>query len=247
MEMRKLLIADASEEFRMELAEILRGNYMVQVCQEGCQTLERILSMEPDILVLDLLLPGLDGITLLQKAADAGLRPVVLATTAFTNDYVLETLSRMGVGYVMMKPCNVYAVAARIADLEQPLKPPAPPRQDHRTQVVSHLRTLGISTKLKGYACLKEGILEKIRDPDQQITKELYPNVAKICGGNGPQVERAIRTAISGAWKRRDEQVWRNYFRPNQSGILERPTNAVFISVLAERVALYPEEEETGE
>lgn len=243
MEMRKLLIADASEEFRTELAEILRGNYTVQLCREGGQTLELLLDMKPDFLVLDLMLPGLDGISLLQQAAEAGLEPVVLATTAFANDYVLETLSRMGVGYVMMKPCSVFAVAARLADLDQTLKPAAAARSDPRALVTKHLDTLGFSSKLGGYKCLREAVLEKIRDPAQLFTKEVYPNVARMIGGNGPRVERLIRTAIDTAWETRDEQVWRGYFRPRQSGHLKRPTNGTLISTLAERVALRLEAE----
>lgn len=238
LEMRKVLIADASEEFRMALADVLRGTYIVRSCQEGNQTLEALHHMRPDILVLDMLLPGIDGISLLQKAADAGLQPMVLATTGFVNEYVLECAERMGVGYVMVKPCDVYATAARIADLQQHLQPSAVSRPDLRTVVSNLLLTLNVPTKLKGYACLREAILESVRDPSQQVTKELYPKVAKICDGNAVQVERSIRSAIAAAWERRDEQLWRMYFRPNQQGHLERPTNAAFISGLAARVAM---------
>jgi len=236
--MRKVLIADGSEEFRDALADILRGTYVVRVCQEGNQTLQALYNVKPDILVLDLLLPGLDGISLLQQTAEAGLRPMVLATTGFVNDYVLDCAERLGVGYVMVKPCDVHATAARIADLHQHLKPPAVSKPDHRTVVSNLLLTLSVPTKLKGYACLREAILEAVRDPAQQVTKELYPKVAKLCDGNAVQVERSIRSAIASAWERRDEQIWRMYFRPNQAGQLERPTNAAFISCIAARVAM---------
>lgn len=238
MEIRKLLIADASEEFCMALADILRGTYTVWQCQEGYRTYETLCREKPDILVLDLLLPGLDGISLLQKTAEAGLQPMVLATTGFTNDYVLDSLERLGVGYVMVKPCDIHAVVTRIGDLRQHLKAPEITRPDQRTIVSNMLLTLNVPAKLKGYACLREAILEAVRDPDQQVTKELYPKVAKLCSGNTAQVERAIRSAIQTAWERRDEQVWRMYFQPDRSGRLERPTNAAFISTLAEKVAM---------
>ena len=238
MEMRKVLIADASEEFRLALADILSGTYQVRLCQEGNQTLEELFSVKPDILVLDLLLPVLDGISLLQKAVEAGLQPMVLATTRFVNDYVVESLERFGVSYVMVKPCDVYATAARIADLHQHLKPPTVSRPDLRTVVSNLLLLLNVPTKLKGYACLREAILEAVRDPAQQVTKELYPKVAKLCDGNAVQVERSIRSAIASAWERRDDQVWRMYFQSNQHGQLERPTNAAFISTLAARVSM---------
>ena len=241
--MRKVLIADASEEFRTALADVLRGGYTVRLCQEGNQTLAALYHMKPDILVLDLLLPGIDGISLLQKAADAGLQPMVLATTGFVNEYVLECAENLGVGYVMVKPCDIHAVAARIADLHQHLQPPAISRPDLRTVVSNLLLMLSVPTKLKGYACLREAILEMVKDPSQSITKELYPKVAKLCEGNAAQVERSIRGAITAAWEHRDEQVWRMYFRPNQHGELDRPTNAAFISALAARVAMNRETE----
>ena len=228
--MRKLVIADASEEFRQALADLLRSNYIVRLCRDGNETLEALRTMKPDILVLDLLLPGLDGISLLQKAADLSLNPMVLATTGFCNDYVLDSMDQLGVCYVMMKPCDLYAVAARIADLHRQLKPQPVTRPDPRTMVCNILLSLSVPTKLKGYACLREAILETMKDPAQQITKELYPKVAKICDGNAVHVERSIRTAMDHAWDRGDHELWCRYF-PNAQ---QRPTNAVFISRITE-------------
>ena len=80
--------------------------------------------------------------------------------------------------------------------------------------------------------------MEKIRDPAQSVTKELYPTVAAICGGNAVQVERSIRSAIAAAWVRGDHQLWQVYF----PGELARPTNASFISRLADWVSLGTED-----
>ena len=236
--MRKLLIADAGEEFRSELAENLKPAYMVHECRDGHQALQMLHSLKPDILVLDLMLPGLDGISLLQEAAEAELQPMVLATTRFVNDYVLDAAERLGVGYVMVKPCEVRATVSRIADLTHRLKAPSVSRPDPRTLVANVLLSLSVPTKLKGYACLREAILEAMRDPSQQLTKEIYPKVGERCEGNGVQVERAIRSAIKAAWNRREERVWRLYFRPNMEGILERPTNAAFILGIANRMSM---------
>ena len=121
---RKLIIADGTEEFRMALARKLEAEYEIRLCQEGEQTLDMLASFRPDVLVLDLTMPGLDGITLLQQAAESGLLPVVLATTRFLNDYVLDSVSRLGVGYLMVKPCNISATVSRLGDLTQHLRPP---------------------------------------------------------------------------------------------------------------------------
>lgn len=237
MKMLKLLIADTGEEFRQALAENLQGTYIVRASRDGKRTLEVMREFQPDILVLDLMMPGLDGISLLQEAAEEGMQPMVLATTSFFNDYVLQSVERLGVGYVMVKPCDIKATVMRIADLTEHIAAPVLTQPDPRTVVTNLLLSLSVPTKLKGFACLREAILEAMRDPGQPVTKELYPAVAKRCDGNAVQVEHLIRSAILAGWKRRDEKIWRLYFRPNQAGELERPTNAAFISCIANRLA----------
>ena len=73
------------------------------------------------------------------------------------------------------------------------------------------------------------------------VTKELYPKVGKLCDATGTQVERSIRSAIGKAWEGRDETVWRSIFGAGSGGTLARPTNAVFISVIAERMTMDPD------
>lgn len=236
MEKLKLIIADGSEDFRFALADMLRGAYQVRLCENGNQAQELIRSFQPDVLVLDLMLPGLDGISLLQWAAESGSSFVVLATTRFASDYVLESLSRLGVGYLMMKPCDIRATAARIGDLTNRIHPPRTGRTDERTQVSNMLLSLGISTKLRGYGYLREAVLLQRKNPGQSITKILYPEVAKVCGCEAIHVERSIRSAIAAAWENRDEQIWRMYFLPDGTGSIPRPTNGAFISQLAERL-----------
>ena len=164
---------------------------------------------------------------------------MVLATTRFANDYVVTAAERLGVGYVMVKPCDVRATAARIGDLTEHLNPVAMPSPDPQTAVTNMMLDLGFPTKLRGFACLREAALETLRNPGQLMTKELYPKVAKVCGGNAQQVERSIRGAITAAWGHRDEQLWRMYFTPNGKGILEKPTNSEIITCLANRAGLH--------
>lgn len=240
MDALKLLIAEGTEDFRMALADTLRGAYHVRVCADGLAALEHLRSFMPDVLVLDLMLPGMDGISLLQTAAGAGLKPMVLATTRFVNDYVLESMARLGVGYLMVKPCDVRATAARIADLSQRIREPLFTQPDPKTYVSNLLLALGVPTKLNGYGYLREAILLMKEDPSQPITKELYPAVAKLCGCEPEHVERSIRSAINAAWSHRDEQLWRLYFQPDGTGAVRRPTNAAFISRLADSLKMNP-------
>jgi hypothetical protein len=185
------------------------------------------------VLLLDLMLPELDGISLLQWAADMGMRPIVLATTRFVNDYVLESAGRLGVGYVMVKPCDIRAVIARLGDLSSRIGTPVAVRPDPGSQVSNLLLALGVPTKLRGFTYLRESILRMEKDPTQSITKELYPAVAQQCLCEPMHVERCIRGAVQAASEHRDEGMWRLYFAPDETGAIPRPTNGSFIIRLA--------------
>jgi len=237
LEMLKLLIADMGEEFRQSLADQVRGTYRIRVCQEGHQTLEMVLSFKPDLLVLDMMLPGLDGVSILEAIHRSGLHPTVLAVTKAPTDYMIQAASRYGVGYMMVKPCNVKATGSRLRDLTEFIGSEAVSRPEPRTAVTNILLQLGIPTKLRGYAYLREAILLAMRQPEQMVTKEIYPEVAKICRATRDQVERSIRSSIAGAYERRDEHAWEHFFPRDSQGKIQRPSNGTFIRAVAVRLA----------
>lgn len=234
--MLKLLIADCNEDFRLALTEALQGRYHVLCCRSGLQALDILRKEHPDIFILDLMLPELDGITLLENAVSEGICPKVLASTPLVTDYVLESAQRLGIGYLMRKPCDVHAIAARAGDLTQTLTPPVA-KQDPRAFVLERLHGLSISSKHNGYRYMTEAILMLANDPGQSITKELYPAVAKICGCKKGHVERSIRSALESAWDHSDPEIWQPYF----PGAASRPTNAVFLSRMTEELRLRTE------
>ena len=242
MEKRKVLIADASDSFCMALTEVLQGMYQVRACRDGNEALEILQSFRADILILDLMLSGQDGITLLQKLGKSELRPMVLATTRYVSNYILDAAERLGIGYMMVKPCDIDAVAARLADMTQRMKMPVFAGPDPRTQVSNMLIGLRFSTKLRGYGYLREAVLLMARDTSQSITKELYPAVAERCEATPVQVERSIRSAVQHAWLRREGNLWQSYF-PMDRGGAERPSNGVLISCLADRLLLSQEQQ----
>lgn len=234
MQMLRVLVAEEDEEFCKALAEQMQGLYQVRSCREGNEALAMLRTFKPDVLVLDLMLPGLDGISLLQDAVASGLHPAVLATTRFASNYILETLTRLGVGYLMMKPCDVKATVCRVADLSQRMGSPLFSHPDPRTTASNLLLSLGVPTKLRGYGYLREAVLLMAGNPDQSITKELYPAVGRLCGATPVQVERSMRSAIHAAWCQGDRQLWKLYFGPAQAGFPQKPTNAAFISRMAD-------------
>lgn len=234
MKTRKLLIADSSEEFAEALECALVNTCQVIRCESGLKALELLRTEKPQVLVVDTMLPELDGITLLQSAAREGLLLQVLAVTRYTSPYIINTLQRMGISYLMSKPCRVSAVAARVTDLLELAAAPAEVCQDSRRAVTEILISLGISTKHRGYECTREAVLCLLERRCLSMTKELYPAVAEICDGSAKQVEKAIRDAIASAWKVQDAQIWHRYFRPCADGTVPKPSNAVFLTRIAE-------------
>lgn len=232
MELRKLLIAEGNRTFALALSEALRGTYSLRLCHDGNAAMEALNTFRPDVLVLDLMLPGLDGISLLEAARNSGVTPTVLATSGFLSDYILDSAQKLGVGYLMLKPCDIPATVSRIGDLAERAQPSRPVAPDPRTALSNILLDLGIPTRLRGYGYLREAILLMARAPGQSITKQLYPAVAALCGAESVAVERAIRSAIAAAWKNRDGRVWQRYFGGQES----RPSNGEFICRMAEHL-----------
>ena len=231
--MLKLLIADESEDFRLALAQQLAGIYVIRMCRTGREALELAGSFRPDAIVMDVMLPELDGVSLIQQIRQMGLHSQILVTATFRTDYITTSLSRLGIGYMMIKPCDIRATVARLRELTEPMIPMTPARPDLKTAVTNHLQRLGVATKLRGFAYLREAIILYMRKPGQMVTKEIYPEVASLCDAEWKQVERSIRSAISGAYQRRNEAVWRQYFTCESDSVLERPSNTAFISAVA--------------
>ena len=232
MRMPNLLIVDGSDEFRAALSQALQSHFRIHCCKTGKEALEYALRQHPDVMVLDLMLPGLDGFSLLSSLRDARICPIVLATTRLLSDYIVERTVQLNVGYLMVKLCDVTATAQRVLELSQEQIPQIP-KSNPRTLISDTLLDLGISTKLKGFAYLQEAVLLMAENPGLSVTKELYPAVGSICNSSGMLVERSIRSAVDGAWRKRDDQVWRQYFRADASGVIPRPSNTLFISSLA--------------
>ena len=230
--MRKLLIADSSEALCMVLTDALQNTYQIRTCQDGITALELLRIYEPDVLILDLLLPRLDGITLLQMAQQNERVPLTLATTLLVNDYVMESIDKYHVGYMMVKPCDTKALIMRVNDLAERLTDQSISYSDPKSRANDFLMELAVPTKLKGYGYIREAMFLMRNDFAQSITKELYPAVATAFGVSATQVERSIRNAIEISWKKRNRTIWKRYF-DDADDDAAKPTNAEFVSRLA--------------
>lgn len=241
MDQHRVLIADSSEDFCAGLQNLLRWSCETAVCTAGGQALTMISDWRPDILVLDLMLSQLDGISVLKALDAAGVRPVILATTRFISNYMIETAQNLHVDYLLVKPCDLHATAARIQEHLDKLNATHENDADLQFKISGLLMMMGFSVKLHGFKYLRESITRVLEKPDQSITKELYPDVAQVYNTAGSHVERSIRGAILDAWNRRDDRIWQLYFPADSKGKMAKPTNAVFITRLADglRISLH--------
>ena len=232
MDMPKILIADSSDEFRQFLFDDLCTTYHVKACRDGNRALELLRSFRPDILILDLVLPGLDGISLLHRAQEEHLMPTVLALCPFGSDYIASALQKLDVSYLMTKPCDLSAITERLADFAAMLQPAQASLADLDSTVSGILLQLGIHSRLDGFRFLQAGIPLYMADPSQSMTKELYTDIGKLYNKGFQQVERSIRHAINTAWNHRDDTVWRQYFY-GPGGSIPKPCNKEFFACIA--------------
>lgn len=235
MKAKKILIAETSMEFSLQLSNVLAENFELQVSHSGLYVQNLLEDFRPDVLVMDLALPGLDGISLLKQLATVPYRPRILLTTCFMSSYVEAVLAELNVDMVVLKPCKVEILAERIEDLalEETAVPVLP--VGGCTSISAMLLELNISSKRRGYTYLEKGIRQYLQQPGQALTKTIYPEVARVHDTQPEAVERAIRQVIHESWERRDDRIWRGYFAMGREGVIPRPTNGEFISRLAER------------
>lgn len=242
MDTQKLLIADASVGFCGALTETLCGAYELRVCHDGLKARELLDSFHPDVLLIDLALPELDGIAVLKDLNACARRPITLVTTRYRSPYIESAIGALGVDYLMMKPCDIRTLADRIHDLAGCAGEIAAPLPSPQRTVTNMLLAVNLSTKWKGFQFLEEAVVLYARDPGQSVTKVLYPEVAKRFKTSALSVERSIRSAIHSAWRQRDERTWRLYFTPGRDGTMPRPTNTTFMASLAHQLQRQMEE-----
>ncbi len=234
--MTKVLIAMGSDDLCHVLQELLDYKFSVTCCQDGKTALRLLEELRPEVLVIDLSLPELDGITLLEYAKDFR-PPVILATISFDPYYVRDAAVDVGIGYIIKNPGDINALVTRLLDMVSRYRKSKANLDPHRTLACEILLELDFATNLDGYRYLQAAIPLYAEDPNQRICKELYPAVAHLLGvGDKNNIERSIRSAIEDAWARRNTALWDKYFPPGMVTRPKGPSNKLFISRIAEAV-----------
>ena len=242
-----VFIADNAEEFTAGLTAALSRNggfRLIGTALDGEAAITMIKERAPQILVLDLMLPKQDGISVLKAISTMERRPLVLATSGFITDYVASAAANLGVRYLMLKPCDMAAVVDRLEELRSgELQKAAQPKNDKSSieaLVTGIIHEIGVPAHIKGYQYLREAIIIAVNDMDviNAITKVLYPQVAKTFQTTPSRVERAIRHAIEVAWDRGDLDTLQRFFGYTVSNTKGKPTNSEFIALIADKLQL---------
>ncbi len=243
-----VIIADNQEEFCTGLTAALQraeGFHVIGTAADGEQALRMVTERKPNILVLDLMLPKKDGLAVLKAISTLPNRPAVLATSGFITEYVAAAASNLGVQYLMLKPCDMTAVAERLEELrggeaQRPSPARATGQPSIESMVTSIIHEIGVPAHIKGYQYLREAIIIAVNDMDviNAITKVLYPQVAKTFQTTPSRVERAIRHAIEVAWDRGDLDTLQRFFGYTVSNTKGKPTNSEFIALIADKLQL---------
>jgi two-component system response regulator (stage 0 sporulation protein A) len=218
---------------------------IVFVAYDGASGLSSILEKAPDVVILDILLPERDGISILEYMRDIKERPVFIMLTAVGQENITRQVLELGANYVILKPFNMDILLKRVLELysvknkvsENDFFIEATPKINKDEAITTMLQKIGIPINLKGYNYLKIAASLSLDDPKllESITKLLYPTIAKECGSTASRVERDIRHSIEVAWGRGKGQYY--YDMIGYGGASEeKPTNGAFISTIVEKL-----------
>ena len=241
----KVLIGDDSVEYGIACASTLRGQgmYVMTRPKDGTALLETIKSDAPDVVVMDAILPHMDAIELMKKVqASGGKRPQFIVTSAYDNPFIEKQVMQGGAAYFMLKPFEISALGERITSLTQGgmTGRNAPGTENMEIVVTDVIHQLGVPAHIKGYHYLREAILSSIEDPEllENVTKLLYPTVAKRFDTTSSRVERAIRHAIEIAWDRGNLDTLNAFFGYTVNTCKGKPTNSEFIALITDKLRL---------
>jgi len=226
---------------------------VVGVAHNGLEAMELIQAQEPDLIILDLVMPNLDGLGVLDRLNAQTLmkRPKVIMLTAFGQESLTHQAMTLGVDYFILKPFDLEILGKRIRTLTQNA-PTATPAQFSSSvlpivktvgkelnlfsEVTTVMHQIGIPAHVKGYQYIREAILMVVEDVSLlgAVTKELYPDIAKKYDTGASRVERGIRHAIELAWERGHTDTLKRIFGYSMNIERQKPTNSEFIALLAD-------------
>lgn len=253
----KVLLADDNKDFVDIMQDYFEQQEDVTVvgsAYNGLETLELINLKLPDVVVLDIIMPHLDGIGVLEKlsAMDLLSRPKIVMLTAFGQESMTQRAVELGADYFVLKPFDLDTLANRIRQLftngvtvskstaQSPAITPAVRTRSLDVDVTNIIHQMGVPAHIKGYQYLRDAILLVVNEVNLlgAVTKELYPMIAEKYQTTPSRVERAIRHAIELAWDRGNVEMMNKFFGYTINIQRGKPTNSEFIAMVADKLRI---------
>ena len=246
----KILIGDDTAAFGVSCAAALRthGFYVITRPKDGGEVLSAIGSEQPDAVIMDAVMPGLDAIAVMKRSRTrGGKQPRFIVTAAYINEFMEQQVMAAGADYYLLRPFDNELLGDRVKalfDIDTDIgegmrvRDRQPPNLDIIVTDIIH--RIGVPAHIKGYHYLREAIILSVGDKEmlESVTKLLYPAVAKKFSTTPSRVERAIRHAIEIAWDRGDLDVLNGFFGYTVSTGKGKPTNSEFIALITDKICL---------
>lgn len=250
-EKRKILFIDDSRNF----CQVLEGYFTnlpdFTVCgcaYNGNEAVEMVKRTEPDIIILDMAMPYLDGFGVLDALPSLGLKkmPQVIILSAVSGEETMRQAMDKGAAYYIVKPFDLGTLVARIRQLNtktqegEIIAKAAPTSRNLNVEVTKIIHQMGVPAHVKGYQYLRDAIIMVVQEVNLMgaVTKELYPLVAAKYDTTASRVERAIRHAIELAWDRGNVELMNSYFGYTIDVERGKPTNSEFIAMIADKMRM---------
>lgn len=226
---------------------------VVGIANNGRECLTMLEDVEPDVLVLDIIMPHIDGLAVLNtlRKTKRDSIPHVIMLTAFGQEEVMKKAVDLGASYFILKPFDLDNLADQIRqlqgnsmittpDVNKSSKNKERKKQDLEANITNIIHEIGVPAHIKGYMYLREAITMVYHDIELlgSITKVLYPDIAKKFNTTASRVERAIRHAIEVAWSRGNIDSISALFGYTVSISKAKPTNSEFIAMVADHLRL---------
>lgn len=260
MESLNVAIADDNERILQLLGEILGNDDEINVvgkAKNGEEAFDIIKKEQPDVMLLDIIMPKIDGLTVMEKVnKDVSIKkhPAFIVMSAIGQEAITDDAFNLGASYYIMKPFDNEMVLNRIKHIKRTMG-----RKIHDTRkinayeskneyiernlesdVTNIIHEIGIPAHIKGYQFLRDAIIMSVNDMEMlnSITKILYPTIAKKHQTTSSRVERAIRHAIEVAWSRGRIDTIDELFGYTINTGKGKPTNSEFIALIADKIRL---------
>lgn len=259
MEKLNVAVVDDNYVIREVLSEIISSDNeldLVGKAQDGEEACRLIKEKEPDIVLLDIIMPKMDGLSVMEKVnQDSAMEkhPEFIIVSAIGNENIAENAFALGADYYIMKPFERKSIIERIKNVSRtkhavvrgecmPREYQAAPEQEKNLEedVTNIIHEIGVPAHIKGYQYLRDAIIMVVNDMEMlnSITKILYPTIAKKHQTTPSRVERAIRHAIEVAWSRGKMDTIDELFGYTVHNEKGKPTNSEFIALIADKIRL---------